>query len=121
LPRASGSARTLDQVLRGGMMGSEVRSINGKRYPDTDPIVARRRDLVQLRLRNQSMEVHPMHLHRQSFRVLAVNGGRLAAPLVKDAVDVAGAHGRGRDRVHRAQPGGTGSSTATGRCTWRAG
>ncbi len=29
-----------------------------------------------------------MHLHGQSFRVLSVNGERLAAPLVKDTVDV---------------------------------
>jgi len=70
------------------MMGSQDWSINGKRYPDTDPITARRDDVVRLRLRNQSMEAHPMHLHGQSFRVLAVNGERLAAPLVKDTVDV---------------------------------
>jgi FtsP/CotA-like multicopper oxidase with cupredoxin domain len=35
-----------------------------------------------------SPEAHPMHLHGQSFRVLAVDGTRLAAPVVKDTVDV---------------------------------
>jgi len=50
--------------------------------------VSRRGDLIRMRLRDQSMEAHPMHLHGQSFRLLAVNGGRLAAPLVKDTVDV---------------------------------
>jgi len=86
--RGSGGVQALEQVLSGGMMGSQDWSINGKRYPDTDPITARRDDVVRLRLRNQSMEAHPMHLHGQSFRVLAVNGERLAAPLVKDTVDV---------------------------------
>ncbi|HEV8439526.1 MAG TPA: multicopper oxidase family protein [Methylomirabilota bacterium] len=88
LPRASGTVRSADQVLSGGMMGSEIWSINGKCYPDTDAIAARRGDVVRLGLRNNSMEAHPMHLHGQSFRVLAVNGERLATPLVKDTVDV---------------------------------
>jgi FtsP/CotA-like multicopper oxidase with cupredoxin domain len=35
-----------------------------------------------------SMEAHPMHLHGQSFKVLAVNGRRLSQPIVKDSVDV---------------------------------
>jgi len=35
-----------------------------------------------------SMEAHPMHLHGQSFKVLAVNGRRLNQPIVKDSVDV---------------------------------
>lgn len=88
-PRASDYTRVVDQVLSGGMMGgSEVWSINGKRYPDTDPITLPRDARVRLRLRNNSMEAHPMHLHGQSFRVLAINGERLAAPLLKDTVDV---------------------------------
>jgi FtsP/CotA-like multicopper oxidase with cupredoxin domain len=37
---------------------------------------------------NMSMEAHPMHLHGQSFKVLAVNGRRVATPIVKDSVDV---------------------------------
>src|SRR5262249_35105818 len=88
LPRASGSGRSFDQVLSGGMMGSEIWTINGKRYPDTDPIAVQRGDRVRVRLQNNSMEAHPMHLHGQSFRVLAVNGERLAAPVIKDTVDV---------------------------------
>ena len=38
---------------------------------------------------NESGRIHPMHLHGQSFRVLAVNGNRAAEPLVKDSVDIA--------------------------------
>ena len=37
---------------------------------------------------NHSMEAHPMHLHGQSFRVLAVGGVRYREPIVKDSVDV---------------------------------
>jgi FtsP/CotA-like multicopper oxidase with cupredoxin domain len=70
------------------MMGSDVWTINGKQYPRTDPLRVRRGDLVRVRFSNMSMEAHPMHLHGQSFKVLAVNGRRLPAPIVKDSVDV---------------------------------
>ncbi len=76
-------------TLSGGMMGSDVWTINGKQYPRTDPLRVRRGDLVRVRFSNMSMEAHPMHLHGQSFKVLAVNGRRLAQPIVKDSVDVA--------------------------------
>jgi FtsP/CotA-like multicopper oxidase with cupredoxin domain len=88
LPAASGALRTFGQTLSGGMMGSDRWTINGKEYPHTDPLAVRRGDRVRVRLGSMSMEAHPMHLHGQSFRVLAVNGQRLPAPLVKDSVDV---------------------------------
>ncbi len=75
-------------TLSGGMMGSDVWTINGKQYPRTDPLQVRRGDLVRVRFSNMSMEAHPMHLHGQSFKVLAVNSRRLPAPIVKDSVDV---------------------------------
>ena len=88
LPRAWGQERTFDLTLSGGMMGSDVWTINDERYPNTEPLRVRRGDRARVRFRNMSMEAHPMHLHGQSFKVLAVNGQRLAAPLVKDSVDV---------------------------------
>jgi FtsP/CotA-like multicopper oxidase with cupredoxin domain len=91
LPRASGGVRAFSQTLSGGGMmgsGSDEWTINGKRYPATDPIAVRKGELIQVRLGNMSMEAHPMHLHGQSFKVVGVNGQRLAAPLVKDSVDV---------------------------------
>ncbi|MGH2670660.1 MAG: multicopper oxidase domain-containing protein, partial [bacterium] len=62
----------------------------GKRYPDTPPMRIGNGVGVGVALRNMSMEAHPMHLHGQSFKVLAVNGRRLPAPIVKDSVDVEG-------------------------------
>ncbi len=67
---------------------SRLWSINGKRYPDTDPMRLRRDARVRMRLRNNSMEAHPTHLHGQSVRVLAINGECLGAPLLNDTVDV---------------------------------
>lgn len=88
LPRASRQERTYDLTLSGGMMGSDVWTINGQRYPNTDPLRLRKGDRVRVRLSNMSMEAHPMHLHGQSFKVLAVNGRRFVQPIVKDSVDV---------------------------------
>jgi FtsP/CotA-like multicopper oxidase with cupredoxin domain len=88
LPPASGATRTFDQTLSGGMVGSDLWTINGKVWPATDPLAVSRGDRVVVRFRNMSPEAHPMHLHGQSFRVLAVNGVRAAEPIVKDSVDV---------------------------------
>ncbi|MBI4608820.1 MAG: multicopper oxidase family protein, partial [Candidatus Rokubacteria bacterium] len=90
LPRPSGHERTYDLVLSGGMMGSDVWTINGKQYPKTDPLRVKRGDRVRVSFENHSMEAHPMHLHGQSFKVLEVNGRRLAEPIVRDSVDVEG-------------------------------
>jgi len=84
----SGRERTFDLSLSGGMMGSDVWAINGKQYPNTDPLRLRKGDRVRVRFNNMSMEAHPMHLHGQSFKVLAFNGRRLRHPIVKDSVDV---------------------------------
>ena len=88
LPPPSGQERTFDLTLSGGMMGSDVWTINDERYPHTEPLRMRKGDRVRIRFRNMSMEAHPMHLHGQSFKVLAVNGQRLDVPIVKDSVDV---------------------------------
>jgi len=88
LPRPSGPERTFELTLSGGMMGSDVWMINGKRYPDTDPLRLRKGDRGRVTITNMSMEAHPMHLHGQSFKLLAVNGRALSAPIVKDSVDV---------------------------------
>jgi FtsP/CotA-like multicopper oxidase with cupredoxin domain len=87
-PPATGDPRTFVLTLSGGMMGSDVWTINGKRYPNTDPLPCRKGDRIRIMLRNNSMEAHPMHLHGQSFRLLSANGARYAEPLVKDVVDV---------------------------------
>ncbi len=88
LPPPSGQERAFDLTLSGGMMGSDAWTINGKQYPNTDPLRLKKGDRVRVRFGNQSMEAHPMHLHGQSFKVLAVNGQRLIAPIVKDSVEV---------------------------------
>jgi FtsP/CotA-like multicopper oxidase with cupredoxin domain len=88
LPRPAGQEKTVTFTLSGGMMGSDAWTINGKQYPRTAPLHLQQGERVRVQLHNHSMEAHPMHLHGQSFQVLAINGQPLAQPLVKDSVDV---------------------------------
>jgi len=89
LPAATGTTRAFSLTLSGGMMGSDVWTINNKVYPKTDPLPIMRGERARIRFVNMSPEAHPMHLHGQSFAVLAANGARYAEPIVKDSVDVA--------------------------------
>ena len=87
------------------MMGSDVWTINGKVWLRTDPLPLKRGERAVVRFRNMSMEAHPMHLHGQSFRVLAINGAPARLPARQGQRRRGRAHGLRRCRVHHPQPG----------------
>lgn len=90
LPGGSGQRRRYQLTLGWSMMRDPNRwTINGRVYPDTPPLRAQSGDVVSVHIFNMTPESHPMHLHGQSFRVMAVNGRRLPSPLVKDSVSIA--------------------------------
>lgn len=70
--------------------GSEVFTINGKTYPDTETVQVKKGDLVKVRMVNTSKtDDHPMHLHGHFFQVLSKNGSPLeGSPLVKDTLNL---------------------------------
>jgi FtsP/CotA-like multicopper oxidase with cupredoxin domain len=105
LPAPTGQSLTYDLALAGGMMGSDAWTINGKQYPNTDPMRLKRGDRVRVRFANTSTEAHPMHLHGQSFRVLAVNGRQLSQPLIKDTVNVEAPTGSAEIEFTASNPG----------------
>lgn len=65
-------------------------TINGKAFPETDPIMVKEGDLVKVKLVNNSPEdIHPMHLHGHFFQVLSKNGQPISgSPLIKDTINV---------------------------------
>ncbi|HEX6540434.1 MAG TPA: multicopper oxidase domain-containing protein [Ktedonobacterales bacterium] len=79
----------IDQTLFFGMLGGYY-VINGKSFPDTQPITVKHGQTVHLRMigADTSM-IHPMHLHGHSFNVVASDGHLLPAPMVKDTLSVA--------------------------------
>ncbi|HLM97912.1 MAG TPA: multicopper oxidase domain-containing protein [Bryobacteraceae bacterium] len=62
-------------------------TINGKKFPKTDPILVRTNRRYRLIFDNQSDDVHPVHLHRHSFELVNV-AGKPTAGVMKDVVAV---------------------------------
>jgi FtsP/CotA-like multicopper oxidase with cupredoxin domain len=78
------ASRSLAVDLTGDMRGF-VWGINGKRYGEDTPLVARLGERVELVMRNRTAMSHPMHLHGHHFQVVAINDHRFAGA-VRDTV-----------------------------------
>ena len=64
-------------------------SLNGKAFPETEPIVAKKGEWMRLDFFNEGLQVHPMHLHRQGQIVIAKDGYPLASPYRVDTLLIA--------------------------------
>lgn len=87
-PMMQAQKADVDQTMFFGMLGGYY-VINGRSFPETQPIVVKHGQTVHLRLigADTSM-IHPMHLHGHSFTVFASDGHLLPAPYIKDTLDV---------------------------------
>lgn len=58
------------------MAGAEPNyfTINGKAFPNTEPVVVKQGDRVRIRLAGIGQFTHPMHLHGMNFRIVAYDG-----------------------------------------------
>jgi multicopper oxidase len=65
--------RTHGLVLGGSMAGYRW-TINGKAFPDTDPLLVTQGERVRLRFTNHSMMFHPMHVHGHTFALVGDTG-----------------------------------------------
>ncbi|MCR6788119.1 MULTISPECIES: multicopper oxidase family protein [Bacillus cereus group] len=67
-----------------------VYTINGKVFPDIDPIQVKKGDLVKVKLVNRSkMDDHSMHLHGHFFQVLSKDGKSIeGSPIIKDTLNL---------------------------------
>jgi FtsP/CotA-like multicopper oxidase with cupredoxin domain len=73
-------------ILNDGVHGYTV---NGKGFPATEPIVAKRGQKVRVRFMNEGMMIHPMHLHGMPMRVIDKDGWAQPAPWLCDTLNVA--------------------------------
>jgi FtsP/CotA-like multicopper oxidase with cupredoxin domain len=81
-------AHRIDLVIDAKFHGhgaEEQWRINGKSYPDTDQPVLTPGQRYRLVMKNNSMDAHPLHLHRHTFEVCRVNNTDLSG-LMKDVV-----------------------------------
>jgi len=73
--------------IPGGKGGMNRWTINGKSYPQADPIIVRQGRRYRLIFDNQSDDAHPLHLHRHSFELTKVKGKNTSG-IRKDTVMV---------------------------------
>ncbi len=50
-------------------------TINGKSFPHTDTVMLRQGQRYRLQFKNESMDDHPVHLHRHLFELCGPSGG----------------------------------------------
>ena len=67
LPRRSPDS-TQDLVLGGSMSGYEW-TINGRTYEHTSALTVRQGEVTRLKIRNQTMMTHPVHVHGHTFQL----------------------------------------------------
>lgn len=77
--------------IPGGRGGYNRWTINGKSFPDTDPIVVQQGKRYRFVMHNLSGDMHPIHLHRHSFEVTTYMGKAMSG-LMKDVVVLPGRH-----------------------------
>jgi FtsP/CotA-like multicopper oxidase with cupredoxin domain len=77
----------LFQKVPGGRGGFNRWTINGKSWPDADPLIVEQGKRYRLIFRNDSGDMHPMHLHRHSFELVRF-AGKPTSGINKDVVNV---------------------------------
>jgi len=73
-------------VLNDGPIGGY--SLNGKSFPATEPISAKKGQKLLIRYMNEGLMIHPMHLHGMPQQVIARDGYLLPQPYHCDTVDI---------------------------------
>ncbi len=63
-------------------------TINGKSFPATAPLTAKKGERVLVRYMNEGQMIHPMHLHGMPQRVIAQDGWLLPQPYLADTIHV---------------------------------
>jgi FtsP/CotA-like multicopper oxidase with cupredoxin domain len=78
-------ARPVDRqhdLMLSGSMTPYRWTINGRTFPDTEPLTVTQGDRVRLRFTNMSMMFHPMHVHGHTF-ALRAGGARKDTVIVR--------------------------------------
>jgi FtsP/CotA-like multicopper oxidase with cupredoxin domain len=88
-PEPDERVELLLQKIPGGRGGFNRWTINGKSWPDADPIVVKAGKRYRFVLHNLSSDMHPIHLHRHSFEVMNFLG-KSASGVVKDVFALPG-------------------------------
>ena len=90
-PKDPGSRPAFDReytlVLNDGPVGGYT--LNGKGFPATQPVTAKKGERVLLRFMNEGLMIHPMHLHGMPMTVIAHDGYLVPQPYLCDTLNIA--------------------------------
>ena len=75
------------EKIPGGWGGFNRWTINGKSFPDTDPLPVQAGRRYRLAFHNKSGDAHPIHLHRHTFEITKFRG-RSTSGVLKDVINV---------------------------------
>ncbi len=73
-------------ILNDGYIGGFT--INGKGFPATQPLTAKKGEKILVRYMNEGQMIHPMHLHGMPQQVVARDGWMLEHPYMADTISV---------------------------------
>jgi manganese oxidase len=73
---------------QGGIPGDEADffTINGKAFPDTQPLRIKKGDVVRIRLIGAGDELHSIHIHGHDLEIFAKDGRPLPNPIMADTI-----------------------------------
>jgi FtsP/CotA-like multicopper oxidase with cupredoxin domain len=75
------------EKIPGGRGGFNRWTINGKSWPDVDPLLVKEGQRYRITMDNRSGDDHPVHFHRHTFELTRI-GGKTTAGILKDTVNV---------------------------------
>jgi len=75
------------EKIVGGHGGFNRWTINGKSWPDVDPLLVKQGQRYRITMENRSGDDHPVHFHRHTFELTRI-GQRTTAGILKDTVNV---------------------------------
>lgn len=87
------------------MTDFDLFTFNSRVFPGTAPLVVRTGDRVRIRICSVSQDVHPIHLHGHSFKVVGTDGGDIPPAAQWPETSVLVAPGQTRDFEFIAAPG----------------
>jgi manganese oxidase len=79
--------RDYTMVLNDGPIGGF--SLNGKGFPATQPLMAKKGEKILIRYMNEGLMIHPMHLHGMPMTVFAQDGYLVPQPYMCDTLNIA--------------------------------
>jgi FtsP/CotA-like multicopper oxidase with cupredoxin domain len=87
LPEPHHRINLVFEKIPGGHGGFNRWTINGKSWPDVDPLVVKAGQRYRITMENKSGDDHPVHFHRHTFEITRI-GGKTTSGIRKDTVNV---------------------------------